>query len=85
MEQVMAEKGIDMAYRRPKSVEDTVRQWAPDVVIFTGRQETKLHLPEVAKQEWLVPDPAGRSIDFMRLTRDKVEIQAKRFTEDLGH
>jgi protein-tyrosine-phosphatase len=81
MEQVMAEKGIDMAYRRPKSIEDTVRQWAPDVVIFTGREEAGLHLPEVAKREWLVPDPAGKPVDFVRRIRDEVEMQAKRFVE----
>jgi multimeric flavodoxin WrbA/protein-tyrosine-phosphatase len=84
MEQVMAEKGIDVAYRKPKPIEDAVRYGAPEMVISTGGEEASLHFPGVTKRKWAVPDPAGKPIDFMCGIRDEVEGNVRRLIEEIG-
>ena len=84
MEQVMAEIGIDMAYRRPKSIGDAVRYGAPDLIVSVDCQEAHPPFPGVPKREWAVPDPAGKPIDFMRGIRDDVEGYIERFIGELG-
>jgi protein-tyrosine-phosphatase len=36
-------------------------------------------VPGARRQDWDLPDPAGRSIDFMRQIRDKIETKVKDF------
>jgi multimeric flavodoxin WrbA/protein-tyrosine-phosphatase len=83
MEQVMAEKGMDVAYRKPKSLEDTVRHAIPELVVCMGDEEACPDFPGVTKQEWSIPDPAGNPIDLMRRTRDEIEGNVKRLIEEL--
>jgi protein-tyrosine-phosphatase len=84
MEEVMAEKGIDVAYRNPKSVEDAFRNRTPELVICIGGEQECPDFPDVTKQEWSVPDPVGRPIDFMRQIRDEVEGSVRRLMEELA-
>jgi len=84
MEQVMAEKGIDVAYRKPKSIEDAVRHGTPELVISMGCEETCPHFPGVTRQEWSVPDPAGKPVDFMRRIRDEVEGSVRSLIGELA-
>jgi protein-tyrosine-phosphatase len=82
MEEVMAEKGIDMAFRKPKSVEDAGRLLgAPDFVITMGCKEVCSLFPDAPSQEWDVPDPSGKSIAFMRQVRNDVEGRVGRWLE----
>ena len=83
MEQVMAEKGIDVAYRRPKAIEDAVRHGAPDLIVSIDCEEGCPQFPGVTRREWAVPDPAGKPIDFMRGIRDEVEGKVRRLIEEL--
>ncbi|MBW1965561.1 MAG: NAD(P)H-dependent oxidoreductase [Deltaproteobacteria bacterium] len=78
MAEVMEEKGIDMAFRRPKSIEQGIRRGKPDLIIFMGCGETCSFLPEVPNQEWSVPDPAGKPVEIMRRIRDEIEERVKR-------
>lgn len=78
MEEVMREKGIDMAFRKPKLIEEALRFSKPESIISMGCQETCPHLPGVTKQDWDLPDPAGRPIDFMRQVRDDIEEKVNR-------
>jgi protein-tyrosine-phosphatase len=79
MVEVMQEKGIDMAYRQPCSLEATISVLQPDEIITMGCGEECPLVPGARKQDWDLPDPAGKSIDFMRQIRDEIETKVKDF------
>jgi arsenate reductase len=82
MEEVMGEKGIDMAFRKPKSLEEAGRGLGtPDLIITMGCGEVCPLFPGVSSQEWDLPDPSGKSIAFMRQVRDDVEGRVSRYIE----
>jgi arsenate reductase len=82
MEEVMAEKGIDMAFRKPKSLEEAGRRLGtPDLIITMGCEEVCPLFPGVSSQEWDLPDPSGESIAFMRRVRDDIEERVNRYIE----
>lgn len=74
MEEVMREKGIDMAWLRPKSIEDALASLGrpPDMIISMGCGDQCPHYQGVEFEDWRLPDPAGKSIDFMREIRDSI-------------
>lgn len=79
MEEVMGEKGIDMAFRKPKSLEEAGRRLgSPDLIITMGCGEVCPLFPGVPSQEWDLPDPSGESIAFMRQVRDDIEGRVDR-------
>ena len=75
-EEVMLEKGIDMAWLRPKSIKEALASFGrpPDMVISMGcgDQCPCPHYPKVEFEDWGLPDPAGKSIDFMRKIRNSI-------------
>ena len=73
MEEVMREKGIDMAFRRPKSIEEVASFGTPELIISMGCEDACPYFPEVPNREWDLQDPAGKSISFMRKVRDDIE------------
>jgi protein-tyrosine-phosphatase len=73
MEGVMREKGIDIAYRKPKSIEGISRFGKPDLIISMGCEDACPFFPGVPNKEWNLEDPAGKPISFMRKTRDEIE------------
>jgi len=81
MEEVMREKGIDMAFRKPKSIEEAARLVKPDLIISMGCEEACPLFPGTRNQEWPVPDPAGKPIEVMREIRDEVEQRVRRLIE----
>ncbi|MDY6880258.1 MAG: NAD(P)H-dependent oxidoreductase [Desulfatiglans sp.] len=78
MMEVMAEKGIDMAYRRPRSIEAVLGHFQPNMVVSMGCGDKCPYLPGVQTREWDLEDPAGRSLEFMRGIRDDIEERVKR-------
>jgi multimeric flavodoxin WrbA/protein-tyrosine-phosphatase len=73
MAEVMAERGIDMAFRKPKSIESAVEIAKPDLIVSMGHEETELGLADVQRRAWGLADPSGESIGFMRKLRDSIE------------
>ncbi|MBW2019857.1 MAG: NAD(P)H-dependent oxidoreductase [Deltaproteobacteria bacterium] len=73
MEEVMREKGMDMAFRKPKSIEEAVRYGKPELIISMGCEEACSYFPGVPKEEWDLPNPFGKSIEFMRQIRNDIE------------
>ena len=73
----MMEKGIDMAFRSPKSIDDAARFGEPDLIVTMGCGDTCPMFPGVKTIVWDLPDPAGRSLDFMRKVRDEIEKKVK--------
>ena len=73
MAEVMAEKGLDMAYRRPQSIEAALDMAKPDIIITMGCGEACPTVPGARHEDWALDDPAGQSVEFMRAVRDEIE------------
>jgi len=73
MVEVMHEKGIDMGFRRPKSIEQAILKEKPDIIITMGCGEECPFVPGARTENWDLPDPAGKPIEFMRNVRDEIE------------
>ncbi len=83
MEAVMAEKGIDMAYRSPRSIDTVVSESRPDMIITMGCGEECPYIPGTVMENWDLPDPAGQSVEFMRRVRDDIEVRVHRLIEQV--
>jgi protein-tyrosine-phosphatase len=79
----MAEKGIDISTEQP-------RRWTPegleaaDVVVTMGCGDTCPVLPGRRYEEWVLPDPAGQSVEAVRPIRDEIELRVRALLEELG-
>jgi arsenate reductase len=70
---VMHEKGIDMGFRSPRSLEEAIAKDSPELIITMGCGEQCPLVPGAKIADWDLPDPASRSIEFMRSVRDEIE------------
>jgi multimeric flavodoxin WrbA/protein-tyrosine-phosphatase len=70
---VMHEKGIDMGYRSPRSMEEAISNDTPELIITMGCGEQCPLVPGAKITDWDLPDPAGKSIEYMRDVRDEIE------------
>jgi len=70
---VMREKGIDMAYRIPGSIDQAVNEAVPSLTVTMGCGEKCPNIQGTKYLDWDLPDPAGKSVDFMRNVRDEIE------------
>ncbi len=84
MVEVMEEKGIDMAFRRPRPAEEAIESRRPDVIISVGCGDERPFIPGVKREDWDLPDPAGQPIDFMRNIRDEIEKKVKALISDVA-
>lgn len=82
MQEVMAEKGIDMVFRSPRSIDDAISETRPEMIVTMGCGEQCPYIPGVSYVDWDLPDPSGRDIDFMRKVRDEIEDRVRRLIED---
>ncbi|MDL1967538.1 MAG: NAD(P)H-dependent oxidoreductase [Deltaproteobacteria bacterium] len=73
MVEAMSEKRLDVAFRKPKSIEEAVAEVKPDIIVTMGCGEECPFMPGVKIKDWDLPDPAGKPIDFMRNIRDEIE------------
>ncbi|MCD4715511.1 MAG: NAD(P)H-dependent oxidoreductase [Desulfobacterales bacterium] len=83
MEEAMREKGIDMAFRRPVSLDNSAKLGAPDLIISMGCKDACSLFPGVKNIEWDMEDPAGKPISFMRETRDEIEKRVLELIENV--
>ena len=73
MLKVMHEKGIDMEFRSPRSIEAAIADNGPELIITMGCKEQCPLVPGAKIIDWDLPDPAGQPIEFMRDVRDEIE------------
>jgi arsenite transporter/arsenate reductase (thioredoxin) len=73
MMQTMQEKGIDMAFRTTRNIADALAESKPDMIVTMGCGEECPFVPGAKIEDWDLPDPAGKSIEFMRQVRDDIE------------
>jgi arsenate reductase (thioredoxin) len=73
MEKVMKEKGIDMGFRVPQSIDQALEEATPELIVTMGCGEACPSVPGADHQDWDLPDPAGKSLEVMRSVRDEIE------------
>jgi arsenate reductase len=81
---VMHEKGIDMGYRVPQSIEAAISQNKPDYIVTMGCKEECPYVPGARILDWDLPDPAGKPLEFMRDVRDEIEKRVKTFIDEIA-
>ena len=81
--QAMAEVGIDITDEFPKPWTDEVVE-AADVVITMGCGDACPIFPGKRYEEWVVPDPAGESLEAVRPIRDDIEERVRRLLAELN-
>jgi arsenate reductase (thioredoxin) len=79
----MAEKGIDITAEQPKRWTDDMLA-AADVVVTMGCGDTCPVLPGRRYEEWLLPDPAGQTVEAVRPIRDEIEQRVCVLLDELG-
>lgn len=83
MEEAMRESGIDVAFQKPRSIDDVVAVAKPDMIITMGCGEECPLIPGVDYEDWDLPDPSGKPIEFVRLVRDEIEKKVKGLIDKL--
>lgn len=73
MREVMKEKNLDMAFRRPMSMDEALAHHQPHIMVTMGCGEQCPHVPGAEILDWDLPDPANEPIEFMRNVRDEIE------------
>ena len=80
--EAMAEKGIDIANRKPKILSMEAVQ-ASDVVITMGCGDTCPFFPGKRYEDWVLDDPAGKPITEVRVIRDEIEKRVQTLVTEL--
>ncbi len=78
----MAEVGVDITGEFPKPWTDEIVQGA-DVVITMGCADTCPVFPGKRYEEWVLPDPAGQTVEAVRPIRDDIEQRVRRLLAEL--
>ncbi len=82
--EVMAEKGIDLAYRRPTGIQE-VLPWGPfDLLVRMGCEMDCPALSALQYEQWDLEDPKGGSPAAFRRVRDEIEGRVKDLIVRLG-
>jgi arsenate reductase len=79
---VMAEVGIDITGEHPKPwTEEVVR--SADVVVTMGCGDACPYYPGKRYEDWVLDDPAGRSVAEVRPVRDEIERRVRALLREL--
>ena len=78
----MAERGVDISNEYPKPWTDEVVR-AADVVITMGCGDACPIFPGKRYEEWVLADPAGRSVADVRPVRDEIERRILALLDEL--
>jgi protein-tyrosine-phosphatase len=84
MVQAMAEVGVDMAFRSPRSMEESLAEGVPDWVITLGCPADDVQVAGAERIHWAVPEsPKDMSPEGMRVLRDDIKDRVVKFLEVL--
>ena len=81
--EAMAEVGIDIAGEQPKKLSDEA-VLASDVVITMGCGDECPYFPGKRYEDWVLDDPAGQDIAFVRRVRDDIRGRVQALVESLS-
>lgn len=80
--QAMAEIGVDISAKRPKLLRDEVVRDV-DVVITMGCGDACPVFPGIRYEDWELMDPAGKSLEEVRVIRDEIDRRVLSLLEEL--
>jgi protein-tyrosine-phosphatase len=80
--EAMAEVGIDIAGQEPK-VLTTEAVIESDAVITMGCGDACPFFPGKRYEDWVLEDPAGQDIDFVRRVRDEIKGRVEALLSEL--
>jgi protein-tyrosine-phosphatase len=75
MVEAMEEKGIDMAFKRPRSVGRVISRWKPDMVVSFGCESARDAMADIEWREWALSASVESSLEGMRIIRDMIEAK----------
>jgi arsenate reductase len=80
--QAMAEVGIDISSQRPRPLTDEDAQRA-DTIITMGCGDACPVYPGKRYLDWELPDPAGKSVEDVRVIRDDIDRLVRGLLDEL--
>ncbi|MDA8137877.1 MAG: NAD(P)H-dependent oxidoreductase [Desulfobacteraceae bacterium] len=83
MVEVMQEKGIDMGFLSPRSLDQALAGRPPQTIVTMGCGEQCPYVSGARRLDWDLSDPAGQSIEVMRAVRDEIESKVDAFIDTL--
>jgi arsenate reductase (thioredoxin) len=78
----MAEWGIDISAEQPKKLTDAMAQRS-DVIVTMGCGDSCPVYPAKRYLDWDLADPAGKTLEQVRLIRDEIERRVKDLVTEL--
>jgi arsenate reductase len=81
--EVMEEVGIDLSAQTPRMLRRSDAEWA-DVVVTMGCGDSCPYIPGKRYVDWELEDPAGRSLEEVRATREEIGRRVSALAEQLG-
>jgi len=80
--EAMREVGVDLSEQVPRRLEPADAEWA-GVVVTMGCGDACPVIPGRRYVDWELPDPAGKSLDEVRATRDEIEHRVRQLVAEL--
>jgi arsenate reductase (thioredoxin) len=80
--EAMAEVGIDIANQQPK-VLTTEAVIESDAVITMGCGDACPFFPGKRYEDWVLDDPAGQNLDFVRKVRDEIKNRVEALLSEI--
>jgi arsenate reductase (thioredoxin) len=80
--EVMNELGIDLSEKVPRKLTTDLAEQA-DVVVTMGCGDACPYIPGKRYLDWNLEDPAGRSMDEVRATRDEIASHVEQLIAEL--
>jgi len=81
--EAMGELGIDLSGRVPRELTDDDARWA-DVVVTMGCGDECPYVSGRRYVDWELPDPAGRSLEEVRVVREEIDGRVRELVAELG-
>jgi len=80
--EAMAEVGIDIGHQQPK-VLTTEAVIESDAVVTMGCGDACPFYPGKRYEDWVLDDPAGQDIEFVRKVRDEIKLRVEQLLSEL--
>ena len=80
--EAMAEVGIDISNQQPKIL-TTEAVFESDAVITMGCGDACPIFPGKRYEDWVLEDPAGQNLEFIRKVRDEIKVRVEKLLREL--
>ena len=80
--EAMKEVGIDISNQQPKIL-TTEAVFESDAVITMGCGDACPIFPGKRYEDWVLDDPAGQNLDFVRKVRDEIKLRVEKLLQEL--